>query len=231
MCLPASIANDLPGTGASIGADSALNTIVKILDLVKQTAVATRQCYVVETPGGNCGYLTLMSGLAAGAEQVYLPEDGITLAGLQADVARLRQGFAAGKRLGLMLRNECAERIYTTGFLRALFEKEGGDLFDVQQVVLGQLAQGGDPSPLDRALATRLAAQGITRLIAEAEAGTQVCLCAGSSGGDVIFHDLAELSAATEADRWQPDNQWWRALRPILDVMAQPGPPRAAETP
>jgi 6-phosphofructokinase 1 len=227
VCLPASIANDLPGTGTSIGADSALNTIVNILDLVKQTAVATKQCYVVEMAGGNCGYLTLMSGLAAGAEQVYLPEDGITLAGLQADVARLKQGFAGGKRLGLVLRNECADPIYTTGFLHALFEKEGGDLFDVQQVVLGQLAQGGNPSPLDRALATRLAAQGVARLVAEAEGGRQTCLCAGTSGGDVTFHNLADLGAANEPGRWALDDQWWRDLRPILDVMAQPGPPLA----
>jgi 6-phosphofructokinase 1 len=91
------------------------------------------------------------------------------------------------------------------------------------------LAQGGTPSPLDRALATRLAAQGIDRLIAEAEAGRQVCLCAGSSGGDVIFHDLGELSAATEADGWRADDQWWRGLRSILDLMAQPGPAPAEE--
>jgi 6-phosphofructokinase 1 len=226
VCLPASIANELPGTNISIGADSALNTLVKVLDLLKQTAVATRQCYVVETAGGDCGYLTLMSGLAGGAVQVYLPEDGITLAGLQTDVARLREGSAAGRRLGLMLRNECADPIYTTGFLRALFEKEGGDLFEVQQVVLGQLAQGSPPSPLDRALATRLAAQGIARLIAEAEAGRQVCLCAGNSGGDVTFHDL---DGAAQADSWRPDKDWWRALRPILDVMAQPAPLRAKE--
>ncbi|NTU83499.1 MAG: hypothetical protein HGA45_29705, partial [Chloroflexales bacterium] len=231
VCLPASIANDLPGTDTSIGADSALNTIVTILDLVKQTAVATRQCYVVETAGGGCGYLTLMSGLAAGAEQVYLPEDGITLAGLLADVARLNQGFAAGKRLGLMLRNEHADPLYTTGFLRALFEKEGGDLYAVQQVVLGQLIQGGSPSPLDRTLATRLADLGIVRLAAEAEAGTQACLCAGTSGGDVAFHDLSALGAAAEADRMRAGDQWWRGLRPILDLLAQPGPPPAEERP
>jgi 6-phosphofructokinase 1 len=113
--------------------------------------------------GRNCGYLTLMSGLAAGAEQVYLPEEGISLAGLQADILRISRGFAEGKRLALMLRNECADPIYTTGFLHALFEKEGGELFAVQQVVLGQLAQGGSPSPLDRALATWLAERGIAR--------------------------------------------------------------------
>jgi 6-phosphofructokinase 1 len=130
-----------------------------------------------------------------------------------------------------MLRNECADPIYTTSFLRALFEKEGGDLFEVQQVVLGQLAQGGSPSPLDRALATRLAAQGIARLIDEAEAGRQVCLCAGTSGGEVVFHDLSELSAATEAGGWRPDNQWWLDLRAILDLMAQPGPAPAEVKP
>lgn len=221
VCLPASIANDLPGAPLSIGADSALNTLVNILDLIKQTAVATRQCYVVETAGGDCGYLTLMSGLAAGAEQVYLPEEGITLAGLQTDIARIKEGFVAGKRLALMLRNECADPIYTTGFLHAIFEKEGGDHFKVQQVVLGQLAQGGNPSPLDRALATWLAERGITRLIAEAEAGNQVCLCAGTSDGGVSFHDLSE---ATASGQWQYDNPWWLSLRPILDMMAQPYP-------
>ena len=30
--------------------------------------------------GHDCGYLALMGGLSTGAEQVYLPEEGISLA-------------------------------------------------------------------------------------------------------------------------------------------------------
>ena len=83
--------------------------------------------------GRDCGYLALMSGLATGAERVYLPEEGITLDDLTADVHALAEGFRSGKRLGLMIRSENADPVYTTGFITSLFEKEGGELFDARR--------------------------------------------------------------------------------------------------
>jgi len=77
VCLPASIDNNLPGSQLSIGADTALNCIITAIDMIKQSAVAARRCFVVEVMGGDCGYLALISGLATGAERVYLPEDGV----------------------------------------------------------------------------------------------------------------------------------------------------------
>ena len=53
----------------------------------------------------------------------------------------------------------------------ALFEQEGGELFDVRQAILGHLQQGGDPSPFDRILATRMAAASVEYLIPEAGKG------------------------------------------------------------
>jgi 6-phosphofructokinase 1 len=150
VCLPASINNDLPGSELSIGADTALNSIVGDVDKIKQSAVAAGRCFVVEVMGYDSGYLALLSGLATGAEQVYLPEDGITLDDLRATSTQLRAGFAAGKRLGLMIRSEHADAHYTTPFIASLLEKEGGDLFDVRQAILGHVQQGGDPSPFDR---------------------------------------------------------------------------------
>jgi 6-phosphofructokinase 1 len=44
VCLPATINNDLPGTELSIGADTALNSIVEDVDKIKQSAVAWRRC-------------------------------------------------------------------------------------------------------------------------------------------------------------------------------------------
>jgi 6-phosphofructokinase 1 len=40
VCLPATIDNNLPGTELSIGADTALNSIVTVVDKIKQSAVA-----------------------------------------------------------------------------------------------------------------------------------------------------------------------------------------------
>ena len=113
ICLPASINNNLPGSDLSIGADTALNTIVEAVDKIKQAAVAQRRCYLVEVMGRRCGYLALMSGLATGAERVYLHEEGIRLHELVNDVEQLRLGFKHGKQLGLMIRNEDAHEVYT----------------------------------------------------------------------------------------------------------------------
>ncbi len=132
--------------------------------------MASRRCFVVEVMGRECGYLALMSGLATGAERVYLHEEGVTLHDLQRDLEQLRLGFKHGKRLGLMIRNETRQPVYTTGFMCALFEEEGDDLFEVRQTILGHIQQGGDPSPFDRIQATRLAARCIDFLIEQAGA-------------------------------------------------------------
>ena len=76
---------------------------------------------------------------------------------MQVDVENLLKGFRSGKRLGLMIRNEAANPVYTTQFMCALFEEEGREVFDVRPAILGHLQQGGDPSPFDRIQATRLA--------------------------------------------------------------------------
>src|SRR5262249_52396430 len=169
FCLPATIDNDLPGSELSIGADTALNSIVEAIDKIKQSAVASRRCFVVEVMGRTCGYLAQMSGLASGAERVYLPEETVTLSDLQRDIDLLLRGFQQGKRLSVMIRNECAHPRYTTNFISTLFAEEGEGSFDVRQAILGHLQQGGNPTPFDRILATRLADQSIDFCITEVQ--------------------------------------------------------------
>ena len=121
ICLPATINNNLPGSELSVGADTALNAIVEAVDKIKQSAVASRRCFVVEVMGRYCGYLALMAGIASGAERVYLNEEGVTISDLQEDVEDLIAGFKGGKRLGLMIRNEKANPCYDTQFMVSLF--------------------------------------------------------------------------------------------------------------
>jgi 6-phosphofructokinase 1 len=219
VCLPATINNDLPGTEMTIGADTALNTIVSNVDKVKESAVASHRVYVVEVMGRDCGYLAMTSGLATGAERVYLPENGITLAELARDVADLRAGFSSGKRLGLMIRSEKADPYYTTGFLATLFEKEGGDLFDVRQTILGHTQQGGSPSPYDRIQANRLAARALLRLIDLAGSDQAQALCIGRLHGKITFTDLANLPDLVEAGVHRPRVEEWLALQDIARLV------------
>ena len=224
VCLPASIDNNLPGSQLSIGADTALNSIIGNVDKIKQSAVASRRCFVVEVMGGDCGYLALISGLATGAERVYLPEESISLTELQTDVDNLVEGFEHGKRLGLMIRNEHADALYSTDFMQALFEKEGGDLFDVRQSILGHIQQGGNPSPFDRIQATRLAAKCIEFLDREAGQDPPAAAAIGLQGGRVEFTSLEDLPRLVEKGFRRPREQWWLELRPIARIMAKPRP-------
>ena len=221
VCLPASIDNNLPGSQLSIGSDSALNNIISNVDKIKESAVASRRCFVVQVMGGDCGYLALVSGLSTGAERVYLPEEGVSLADLQADVDHLIEGFRQGKRLGLMIRNENTDPLYTTDFMCALFEKEGGNLFDVRQAILGHVQQGGNPSPFDRIQATRLAARSIDYLLEQVGKPSPAIAAIGLVDGRIRFTNLEDLPRLVEADFRRPKEQWWLELRPLARTMAQ----------
>jgi len=224
VCLPATIDNDLPGSELSIGADTALNNIVSAVDKIKQSAVASQRAFVVEVMGRHCGYLALMSAMATGAERVYLPEEGVSLKDLVEDVQKLIKGFEEGKRLGLVIRNELANTTYTTQFMCALFEEEGGDLFDVRQAILGHIQQGGNPSPFDRIMATRLAVDCIDYLITEIEQTETKGACIGQQEGRIVFTDLEDIPRLMDKEFRRPKKQWWLGLRPIARVLAQPGP-------
>jgi 6-phosphofructokinase 1 len=224
VCLPATIDNNVPGTELSIGADTALNSIVCAVDKIKQSAVAERRCFVVEVMGKRCGYLALMGGLATGAERVYLHEEGVTLQTLETDLRMLVNGFAQGKRLGLIIRNEDANTIYDTAFMCKLFEEEGGHLFDVRQSILGHLQQGGDPSPFDRIQATRLARLCVEFLIGEAGRSGHAASFVGSIEGQIEFHSFEDYGRMIDAPNRRPKNQWWLELRNVNDALAQPAP-------
>lgn len=126
VVVPTSIDNNLPGTELSVGADSALDVNVSAIDKIKMSGSATTRAFVVETMGRFCGFQALMSGLAGGAERVYLNEEGIELNSLAADVNWLQQSFAAGRRFFLAVRNEQASDSYTTEFIGRLWTVRAG---------------------------------------------------------------------------------------------------------
>ncbi len=229
VCLPASIDNDLPGCELSIGSDTALNCIMDAVDKIKQSAVASRRVFVIEVMGGHCGYLALISALSTGAERVYLPEEGVSLLDLQQDVLKLITGFRQGKRLGMMIRSEYANDVYTTGFMKSLFEEEGRGLFDVRSAILGHLQQGGNPTPFDRVEGSLLALYCLEYL--EQEVGEQEPRSAaiGLVHSEVEFTDFDGMSRLMDVRYRRPKNQGWVSLRPVARVVAHPNADMAVQ--
>jgi 6-phosphofructokinase 1 len=226
VCVPVTINNDAPATELSVGADTALNSIVRNVDQVKQSAVASRRCFVVEVMGKDSGYLALTSAMATGAEQVYLPETGIDLDHLRDDVVTLLEAFRGGQRLGLVIRGEHADRIYTTEVVRSVLEAESGDVFDVRAAILGHLQQGGDPSPFDRIQATRLTARSVNHLLAALADGETTADMVGLQGGRVTFTPLERLPDLLDPGAERPAVQtWFDDLEPVARAMALPETP------
>ncbi len=220
VLVPASIDNNLPGAELAIGADSALNNDVWALDRIKQSAAASRRCFVAETMGRKCGYLAMMSGVASGAEFVYINEIPLSLARLNEDAQRLRKSFLSGRRLFLVTMNEETSPYYDRHFISQAFEAAGGGLYDVRSSALGHIQQGGAPTPFDRILATRLVNFAMNHLTEELRSNGHEAVYVGMSSSRIESHPIEEMDRAVDLENVRPFHQWWMELNPIVEVVS-----------
>ena len=79
MGIPATIDNDIFGTSHTIGFDSATNTVVDAIDKIRDTASSHNRLFFIEVMGRDAGHIALNSGVAAGAEEILIPEENLGL--------------------------------------------------------------------------------------------------------------------------------------------------------
>lgn len=222
VLVPASIDNNLPGTELSVGTDTAINNAVWALDRIKESAAATRRCFVAETMGRRCGYLALISGMASGAELVYLNEAPLTLDGLSSDISQLRATFEAGRRLFLIVMNEKTSTHYDRKFIAQAIEAAGEGLFDVRDSALGHIQQGGEPTPFDRLLATRLAYYAMMHLQKAFAEGNSDSVYLGQGHAGMIAESITHFDEQIDLDNRRPRFQWWLPLRTVSETVSLP---------
>lgn len=184
--IPASIDNDIGCTGTCIGVDTALNTIVEACDRISDTARAHRRAFVVEVMGRQSGYLCMAAAIAAGADAALFREDGRSEDELVELVAKaVSRGFAEdrGKQRVLVLKAEGVE-VPCTRLVRRVQESLDAthpDL-EIRATVLGHLVRGGNPSFLDRMVASRFALAAVDALL-DGASGEMVAWQTPLSGG------------------------------------------------
>ena len=232
VLIPASIDNNLPGSELSIGADTAINNATWALDRIKESAAATRRCFVAEIMGRRCGYLTLMSSLSSGAEYIYLNEDEVDLESIAQDSKRMVESFAGGRRLFLVLVNEAVSKFYDREFLASVYEAESGGVYDVRHSALGHLQQGGAPSPFDRLLATRLANRALEHLHNQFTRGESEGVYIGQVGNRIEARLVKNMFDDLDIVNRRPFDQWWRELTPVQRIVSMKdcGTPASAIT-
>jgi len=183
--VPGTIDNDLAGTDMTLGFDTAVNTAVHAIDMIKDTAASHDRLFFVEVMGRDSGFIALWSGIAGGAEQILLPETKTDLDAL----ARLLEGR---KRAGKSSIVVVAEGDEAGGALR-IAKEVGRHLrgYDTRVTILGHQQRGGSPTAMDRILAARFGVSAVEALMA----GRRAVMTAYAKG-DIRLVPLARSAGA-----------------------------------
>ena len=120
--------------------------VAKSLDLLRASAAASTRLFVVDVLG-SCGYNCVMGGIAGGVEAVHIPEEKVDLRLLEKNMNEIKKSFQMGKEKAVIVQGENLSKVFTTSFIKGLYEENSDDLFDVRTAELGHLQNGGQPSP------------------------------------------------------------------------------------
>ncbi len=157
--LPGTIDNDLGGTDATIGYDTALNTIMEAVDKLRDTASSHERLFFVEVMGHTAGYLALNSAIATGSEAAIIPE-------MDTEVDQLAElinnGFRKSKNSAIVIVAENPKTGGATGLAERV--KKEFPQYDARVTILGHIQRGGSPTAYDRILASRMGSAAIQAL-------------------------------------------------------------------
>lgn len=148
--LPGTIDNDIACCDHTIGYDTCLNTIMEMIDRLRDTAESHDRCSVVEVMGRRAGWLALNSGIACGATSILIPEVPFDI---ERDVIqRMRKTMLTDKKHFIIVVAEGCE-INVHDLAKEIEEKTG---VESRATVLGHTQRGGYPTARDRVMATKM---------------------------------------------------------------------------
>ncbi len=175
--IPQTIDNDIGMTDYTVGFSSALGAITEALDRLHTTAASHHRVLILEVMGRDAGWLSLMGGVAGGADVILIPERKFDVDSIFRKIKRREH---MKKHFSIVIVAEGAEPEGLEGQVVAEAEVDGfghARLGGVGQYVANQLSErmqmpvrvtnlaylqrGGSPSPFDRILATRFGAASI----------------------------------------------------------------------
>ncbi len=156
--IPGTIDNDIVSSDYTIGYDTCLNTIMQMVDRVRDTVESHSRCIVVEVMGNKCGDLTLNAGIAVGATAIVIPE-------IQSDIEkhvieRIRRTQKTDKKHFIVM---VAEGIGGVEELARKIEKECE--VESRAVILGHVQRGGSPTVRDRVVASQMGYKAVQLLM------------------------------------------------------------------
>lgn len=199
--LPGTIDNDIGGTEYTIGFDTAINTAMEAIDRVRDTAASHDRIFFVEVMGRHSGYISMITAIAGGAEEVLVPERPTDIPAL---VETLRTGHAGGKTSMIVVVAEGDDA--GNAFEIAQKVAETSEFKNTRVTIIGHLQRGGSPTAFDRVLASRMGVRAVSALLE------------GESGKMVGIHNQ-EMVLCPLSDAWENRTRFKPELLEVLRVL------------
>ncbi len=148
--IPGTIDNDIACCDYTIGYDTCLNTIMEMVDRIRDTAESHDRCSVIEVMGRRAGYLALNSGIACGATAILIPEVDFDIE--KHVIERMKKTQRANKKHFIIVVAE-GVGIDVKKLSEEIEQKTG---VESRATILGHTQRGGYPTAKDRVMASRM---------------------------------------------------------------------------
>ncbi len=184
--IPGTIDNDISCTEYTIGYDSAMNTVIQMVDKIRDTAQSHDRCSVVEVMGRNAGYIAVNTGIACGATAIITLEEKYSLDEVVEKIETTRK---TGKQHFIVVVSEGVGD--AEGIAKYIGEKTG---IESRATILGHVQRGGAPTVRDRVVATQMGHYAVELL--SQGIGNRVV---GMQGGKIVDFDIKEALSMKKA--------------------------------
>jgi len=177
IALPKTIDKDLSATDTTIGFNTAITIATDAIDRVHTTMRSHHRIGVVEIMGRHAGWMTLMAGIAGGAQAILIPEQRFNMdeianifierkkQGKDWGVIAVAEGALPTELEGFVTQDNSVDafgHVKLGGIAHKLakeIEKRTG--IEARATVLGHIQRGGSPTVYDRIIGTKLGVKGV----------------------------------------------------------------------
>lgn len=157
--VPGTIDNDISSTDYTIGYDTAMNTVLEMVDKLRDTMQSHERCSVVEVMGRRAGHIALNTGIACGASAIITLEEEFDF---ERDVVARIEAARRQPKAKTHFIIIVSEGYGKSEELAKMIEERTG--VESRASILGHVQRGGSPTLRDRVLATTLGCRAIELL-------------------------------------------------------------------
>lgn len=178
--VPCTIDNDIAATDFTIGFDTAMNTVVELIDKIRDTGESHARCNVIEVMGRQAGDIAIQTALSVGAVAAVVREYTVDIAAM---IEKMKKARSTGKRNFIVIVAEGMGKDYGPNLVKRI-ETETG--IETRLSILGYIQRGGSPTLRDRVLATQMGAAAVSSLIL-GETNDVIC----AHGNNIVSEEIA----------------------------------------